>query len=104
MDLARPSFPHLPGYEFRECAVRRDHRAGPLWPITWTPPPRGQPAAALVASNNKGQVLPIEVLCLEKHGCEVDTLHSQVSGRRLVGLSAPCPIFRDEVRKEIDAR
>ncbi len=76
MDLASPSFPHLPGDQFRERAVRRDHRAGPLWPITWTPPPRCEPLTTLVPSNNKGQVLPVEVLCLEKHGREVDMLRS----------------------------
>ena len=30
MDLARPTFPHLPGDEFCERAVRRDHGVGPL--------------------------------------------------------------------------
>ena len=64
MDLASPSFPHLPGDQFCERTVRRDHRAGPLWPITWTPPSRGEPFPALVPSNNKGQVFPVEVLCL----------------------------------------
>ena len=40
------------GDQFRERAVGRDHRVGPLWPITWTSPPRCEPAA-LVPPNNK---------------------------------------------------
>ena len=74
MDLARPTFPHLPRDQFCERAVRRDHGVPPLWPITWTSPPRCEPASPFVASNNKGQVLPVEVLCPEKHGCEIDAL------------------------------
>ena len=74
MDLTRPTFPHLPGDEFCERAICCDHGVPPLWPITWTSPPRCEPASALVASNNKSHVLSIEVLCLEKHGCEVDTI------------------------------
>ena len=74
MDLASTSLSYLPGDELCERAVGRDHRVCPLWPITWTSPPRCEPASALVASNNKSHVLSIEVLCLEKHGCEVDTI------------------------------
>ena len=61
-------------YELCQRAVRRDHSVGPLWPITWTSPPRCEPFPTLIASNNKGQVLPVEVLCPEKHGCEIDAL------------------------------
>ena len=75
MDLARPTFPHLPGDEFCERAVRRDHGAPPLWPITWTSPPRCEPASPFVPPNNKGHILPIEVRRLEKHGCEIDVIH-----------------------------
>ena len=103
MDLASPSLSYLPGDEFCERSVRCDHGVPPLWPITWTPPPRCEPASALVASNNKSHVLSIEVLCLEKHGREVDTIDPQVSGRRLVGLPAPCPIFGDEMGVEVDS-
>ncbi len=74
MDLARPPLSYLPGDEFCERAVRCDHGVASLWPITWTSPPRCEPAPALVPPNNKGQVLPVEVLCLEKHGCEVYAL------------------------------
>ena len=74
MNHARSSFPNLPGDQFRERAVRRDHRAGPLWPITWTPPSRCEPLTTLVPPNDKSHVLPIEILRLEKHGCEVDVL------------------------------
>ena len=104
MDLASPSLSYLPGDEFCERAVRRDHGVAPLWSITWTPPARGKPAPSLVPSNNKGHVLPIEVCRLEKHRGKVDAVYPQVTGRRLVGLSAPRPVFRDEVRVEIDAR
>ncbi len=75
MDLARPPFPHLPGDELCERAVRRDHGVPPLWPITWTSPARSQPFPPFVPPNNKSHVLSIEVLCLEKHGCEIDVIH-----------------------------
>ena len=74
MDLARPTLSYLPGDQFCERAVRGDHRVGPLWPITRTSPARGEPASALVPSHNKGQVLPVEVCRLEKHGCKVNVL------------------------------
>ena len=76
MDLAGTPFPHLPGDQFRERAVGRDHRVGPLWPITWTSPPRCEPASPFVPPNNKCQVLSIEILSLEKHRGKVDTLHT----------------------------
>ena len=74
MNLARPTLPHLPGDQLCERAVGRDHGIGPLWPITWTSPPRCEPASPFVASNNKGHILPIEVRRLKKHGREVDAL------------------------------
>ena len=74
MDLASPSLSYLPGDEFCERAICCDHGVPPLWPITWTSPPRCEPFPTLIASNNKGQVLPVEVLCPEKHGCEIDAL------------------------------
>ena len=40
MDLASTTLSYLPGDEFCERAVGRDHRVCPLWPITWTSPPR----------------------------------------------------------------
>ena len=67
MDLARPTFRHLPGDEFCERAVCCDHGIAPLWPITWTPPPRCEPAAALVPPDNKGHIFSVEVRGLEKH-------------------------------------
>ena len=75
VDLASPSLSYLPGDEFCERAVRRDHGVPPLWPITWTSPPRCEPASPFVPSNNKGHILPIEVRRLEKHGCEVDAIY-----------------------------
>ena len=74
MDLASPSLSYLPGDEFCERSVRRDHGVPALWPITWTPPPRCEPLTTLVPSNNKGHILPIEVRRLKKHGREVDAL------------------------------
>ena len=74
MDLASPSLSYLPGDEFGERTVRGDHGVPPLWPITWTSPPRCEPLTTLVPSNNKGHILPIEVRRLKKHGREVDAL------------------------------
>ena len=93
MDLARPTFSHLPRDEFCERTVRRDHCVAPLWSITWTSPARGKPAPALVPPNDKGHVFPIEVCRLEKHRGKVDAVYPQearaaLRARRNVELRA----------------